>query len=429
MLFEPHSKKQDDVIFSDADLTIGATGIQWGKSKAGSIWLKRHCHTYTDPTDNFIMCAPTHKIMRQSCLPAFLSVMKGCGVHNKSEAEFKIHGGGTVFLRTGTDPDSIVGITNVRAIYGDEAGKYSLYFWENIQGRSAFFNCPVLLTTSPYTLNWMYKDIILPFMKGKKADELKRNELKIVQAASIENPYFNKKSYEKQRQTMDPMRFNMLYGGEWGRMDGLVYKCWDDQENQIDEADLKLPKGTRFFGNIDWGYTHPCHIGIRAITPDKTHIKLSEYHYAGKTISDIKEQCKRYMTVWPIELFFCGPDQPGNIDELNRAGIPAVKANNDVRLGIDRHYELIQTRRFKVVRGKCPHTIDGIDTYHYHEPKDLGADDDDKERNPVKQDDDAVDSDRYGTIETYDLTNLPPRVIKEKLDPLFKSGVSHTERW
>ena len=36
----------------------------------------------------------------------------------------QIYGGGKVWCRTGTDPDSIVGITNVRAIWGDEAGLF-----------------------------------------------------------------------------------------------------------------------------------------------------------------------------------------------------------------------------------------------------------------------------------------------------------------
>lgn len=428
-MFEPHSLKQEEAIFSEADLTLLATGIQWGKSQSGSLWLRRKCFDHIETTDNFIMTAPNYKIMQQSCLPRFLEDMRGFGYYLKADAQFKINGGGTVFLRTGTDPDSIVGITNVRAIWGDEAGKYSLYFWENIQGRSAFFNCPVMLTTSPYTLNWMYKDLIRPWMGGKKQAEVEAGRLKVIQAASIENPYFNKESYQKQRQTMDPVRFNMLYGGQWGRMEGLVYKCWDDDENQCDDSLFFHPK-TRYFGGIDWGYTHPVHIAIRAITPDGLHVKLAEYHVAGKTINQIKEQCISFMQVWPIETFFCGPDQPGSIQELNNAGVPAQAANNDVRLGIDKHFELIKTRKFKVLKGKCPHTLDEINTYHYPEPKDLKPDQNDCDRSPVKVNDDAVDADRYTTIETYDLSNLRIRTPKKtKPDPLFKRTGSHTERF
>lgn len=430
-MFEPHSKKQDDVIFSMADLTLAATGVQWGKTLSGGLWFKRGIFENPSEKDNFILVAPNYKIMRQSSLPVFLDLMRGCGRYNKADAEFKIAGGGTVYLRTGTEPDSIVGITNVKRIWGDEAGKFSKYFWENIQARAAFCNCPIMLTTSPYTLNWMYKEIILPFMRGDRDKEITDGLLHIVQASSIENPYFSKESYAKQKRTMDPMRFNMLYGGQWGRMEGLVYKCFDEDENQIEESRLVIPRGTRFFGSIDWGFTHPAHIGIRAITPDKMHYKLGEYHKSGLQMAQIIQHCHSMMALFPIETFFCGPDQPGRISELNSAGVPAQAANNDVRLGIDRHYELIASRKFKIVKGKCPHTVDELDTYHYAEPKDLKPDQDSHERLPVKVNDDAVDADRYCTIETYDLTKLQIKAPKKpKIDPLFlRDGSDKTERF
>lgn len=376
------------------------------------------------------MTAPNYKIMRQSCLPRFLEDMKGCGTYRSSDAEFKMNGGGTVYMRTGTDPDSVVGITNVRGIWGDEAGLYSLYFWENIQGRAAFMNAPICLTTSPYSLNWLYKEFILPHSRGKLDDSVN-----LVQAASIENPYFNKAYYERKKKTMEPTRFNMLFGGQWGRMEGLVYKIFDEDANQMDEE--PFPEGTRFFGNIDWGYTHPMHIGLRGITKDGEHWKFSEFHKSGQSPSNIIAYCKSIMQIWPIECFFCGPDQPGMIEELNKAGIPAIAANNDVKVGIGKHYELVKTRRFKMFKGKCPHTIDEFDTYHYPEPKDLKPDQDAKDENPVKQDDDAMDSDRYGTIMTYDLKGLQPLLPKPPVDPRAQkykeltrlNKQKHTEEW
>jgi hypothetical protein len=179
------------------------------------------------------------------------------------------------------------------------------------------------------------------------------------------------------------------------------------------------------------------HIGLRGITPEGDHLKFSEFHKTGQTIPDIVNYCKSVMDIWPIECFFCGPDQPASILELNRNGIPAIAADNSIRVGIDKHYELIKTRRFKMFKGKCPHTIDEIDTYHYPEPKDLKPDQDDKDRLPVKQNDDAMDSDRYGTIMTMDLKGLDGKLPKLQMSPrdrklkeLMKLNKDqHTERW
>jgi len=138
--FKCHSRKQYEAITSNSSITILGTGVQWGKTQSGAVWLRNQMTDHKDTRDNFLVTAPTYKIFKQSTLPHFLRVMEGLGHYNKSDNEFTTHWGTHVFLRTSTDPDSIVGIPRVRAIWGDEAGLYSLYFWENIEGRAAPMN-------------------------------------------------------------------------------------------------------------------------------------------------------------------------------------------------------------------------------------------------------------------------------------------------
>ena len=194
MIFEPHSMKQQNLILSDSDLTIAATGTQWGKSQAGTIWMQRQIFEHNNPKDNFIIGAPTYKILNQSILPYFLRHMGESGDFNKSDSVFKVHHGGTVYFRTETDPDSIVGIPNVKAGWLDEAGKLRLYFWENYQARVASKGARTLLTTSPYSLNWMYKNYIKPYINGYRNEDLT-----IIQASSWENPFHELHNPEKER--------------------------------------------------------------------------------------------------------------------------------------------------------------------------------------------------------------------------------------
>jgi PBSX family phage terminase large subunit len=363
--------------------------------------MKMANHTHTDPTDNFLIVAPTYKILQQATLPAYLNIMRGFGTYSKADNVFKIDGGGTVYCRTGTDPESIIGITNVRHIWGDEAGLYSLYFWENIRARAAFKEAPITLTTSPYTLNWIFKEIIRPKMKDKNA----RPDVDLFQAASWENPFMPMSVIEEARLTMDPRRFNALFGGQWERMSGLVYDCFDEDENQC--GPVTFSHGSRIVGGIDWGYTEPFVLKIRGITPEQYHFGIDEFYRSGLTIVDIESTVVRLCGIYNIEVIYCGPDQPASIEHLNRAlhkaGLRArcVAADNDVRTGIDRHYELLKTRRLKYVRGKNPYTIDEIDSYHYPEPKDLKPDQDIKDQTPVQQHDHALDADRYISIMTY----------------------------
>ena len=380
--FTPHTDKQEAAIYSTKKILALATGIQYGKTTVGSLRMKRAMFEHHDETDNFIITAPTYKIMQQSTLPSFLSIMKGCGEFSKVDAVFRMRGGGTCYFRTGTEPDSIVGITNVRHVWGDEAGKFSLYFWENMQGRAAFMDCPITLTTSPYSLNWFYKEIIREVKRGRRDADVE-----LIQAASTENPYFPLAEYERRRKLMDPRRFNMMFGGQFDRMEGLVYDCWDDTENYVDA--FQLPIGTQYFGGIDWGYTHPFVLKIRAITPGGQHFGVSEFHQTQLTISDI------------VKSVYCDPSQPANIAELQAAGVPAVGAINDIRKGIDKHYELIKSRNYKEFRGRNPYSADERDSYHYPEEADAKPDKDVKEKLPVDQDNHCMDVDRYVTVMTY----------------------------
>lgn len=391
--FVVHSTKQRDLIMSDHDETYAITGIQWAKTTSGAWWMKRHMFTHTDKDDNFLITAPTYKILQQSTLPAFLRIMDGCGEYKAGDAVFEMKGGGKCWMRTGTEPDSVVGITNVRAVWGDEAGKFSLYFYENIIARASFKAAPKLFTTTPYTMNWLYKQVLKPYKAG-----LLKNTL-IIQAKSCDNPYFPMVEYEKRKASMDPRRFNALYNGEFEKMHGLVYDLFDEDIHTCES--FHLPMGTQYFGCVDWGTTHPFVITVRAIIPTGQHYQVSEYYKTGLTIMDMVQVAQKMKQVWGIKLFYCDPAQPGYIEEFNRHGCPAIGAQNDIRRGIDLHYALIKQGKFKIFRNSSPQTLDEVDMYHYPEPEDLGPDDKDREQNPVDQDNHCMDTWRYGTLETY----------------------------
>lgn len=418
---EPHSDKQDQIIFSDDSLTIAGCGTQFGKSLAGALWIKRQMHIFTDPKDNFLICAPTYKILSQSMVPYILDYMRDDGTYNKAEATFKMHTGGTAYFRTETDPDSIVGIPNVKAGWLDEAGKLRLYFWENYQARAHAKGARTLLTTSPYSLNWIYHDLIKPAMKGLRPD------INLIRAASWENPYHTLHDPVKRaevRATMDPRRYDMIFGGEWGQATGLVYDCFDHDYNTCEP--FTLPQGTRYYAGIDWGYTEPFVMTVRGITPTGEQYQVSEYYKSGLTISDIIQMAKQKQKIYNIEMFYCGPDQPGYIQEFNNHGLPAVKADNDIRVGIDTHYELIKTRKYKIFRGSSPFTIDELSTYHYPEDKDAKPDQNIKERKPVMQNDHALDSCRYLSIskskgQMVTVPKVPGEQVRhENLEQKFK---------
>lgn len=422
MEFTPHSGKQLQLILSDSPITLAATGTQWGKSQAGSLWLKRQIHTFKDANSNFILAAPSYKILQQSALPYFLGCMHGMGEYNKTDAVYHLSKNRHVYIRTETDPDSIVGIPNVKAGWLDEAGKLRLYFWENYQARAAVKGALTLLTTSPYALNWIYRGIIKPKREGGRED------VNLIQAASWENPFHalaDESKRDDMRKQMDVRRFNMIFGGEWGSMAGLVYDCWDENQNVCEP--FNLPEGTHFYAGVDWGFNpDPFVCVVRAVTPAGDHYQVSEFYKTGMTITDMVGYCKKVRQIWGIRLFYCDPSQPGAIEEFNRNGLSAKPADNDINRGIGLHYELIKTRRYKVFQGSSPNTLDEIETYHYPELKDLKPDEASKPQTPVKQADHSMDANRYATIETYRAQLRRPKPNDEIID---RTQETQSKRW
>ncbi len=407
--FRPHTQKQSNLIHSTFDLTIAATGTQWGKSKGASLWFLKQLLTYTEPDDNFIVMAPSYKILAQSAQPYLLSVLNSMniGEHRKGDALYELKDGRIIYFRTETDPDSIVGIPKVRAYWLDEAGKARLYFHENIQARAASVGARGMYTTSPYARNWIYQNYIKPISRGKKLEGVN-----LIQAASWENPFHSLADVEKRKQMlaeMDPRRFEMLFGGEWGKQAGLVYDCFDDIENIC--PPFRLPNGTNFYGGIDWGHTEPFVIVVRAITPDNQHFQVSEFYKMGMTVVEQMNIARQKMATFGIKQFYCGHERPENILLFNQNHIPSIGVpEKDIQVGTDLHYELIKTRKYKIFEGTSPYSLEEYETYHYPEPEELEPDDEGKEQGPVGQGDHCI---AEGTLIETARGSLPIEKISE----------------
>ena len=99
MRFKLHHH-QSKVYTSQKRIIVASAGIQSGKTTVGSLWLGKYLFKYTHELDNFLIVAPTYKILSQATLPAFTKLYRAYGEYKKVDAEFKLYNGGTIFLRT-----------------------------------------------------------------------------------------------------------------------------------------------------------------------------------------------------------------------------------------------------------------------------------------------------------------------------------------
>ena len=375
---------QEAAFTSEKRVIALSAGIQSGKTMTGALWSgERACSLPSGY--NGIICAPTYKILQQATLPAFLATYGHLGKYQKIESTFTFKNGVTVYIRSLTDPNSMEGITKVGFIWLDEGGLISKYAWDNVQGRAAFLQAPIMITTTPYSLNWL-------FMLWEEWRANKRDDVEFLQFSSKDNPYFPDEEFQRQKRILDPRRFKMKYEGQFGKMEGLVY------EDIPYCKSFQLPEGTTYYAGVDWGYTNPTAIVIRGVTPQGIHYRVGEFYKSGLMIEEVVNICRAREEMFNIKLFICDPASPANIEAFNRAGLPAVKGNNEIRKGIDAHTKLIRENRFHVFEEENPNGKDEYSTYHYPEPRDYKIDEDRKEQEPVKAHDHGCDADRYVTM-------------------------------
>jgi PBSX family phage terminase large subunit len=385
-------KFQEQAIFSPKRVIGLVAGKQGGKTFSGSIWSRKQASTYTDKKDCGIVTAPTHKILKQATLPRFLETFSGLGKWRESDSIFEMNNGQPIYVRTLHDVNTIEGITRCRWIWADEAGQYKQMAWDNIQGRAAPMQAQMFLTTTPYALNWLYKDLYKPWMAGK------RDDVEFIQFRSVDNPYFPKAEYERLKKILDPRIFAMHFEGQFQKMAGLVFMDFDEVANS-DEVFKPTARDYYICAGVDWGYTNAYAISIRAIhrtEPDRDY-QIGEFYQSYLTPSEKVQAAKQLKSIHGIECFYCDNEEPAMIKEFNNAGLSAVAAPKypgSLTDNIARHNTIIKSRAHKVFKGRCPYTLDEYATYHY--PEHTG-DEENSSENPVDANNHLMTANMYAT--------------------------------
>lgn len=343
------------------------SGIQGGKSTVGAYWLRLKIDAH--PKSNHLVGFPNYPLFRQSTWMALQKtrVLEGLGRMNWQAHIFTLNTGGNIYFRSAEKPGSIEGITDVESVWLDEAGNIKEESWINYEGRSSFKKAQVFMTTTPYGwLNWLNRDFV---QKIKKGD---RDDADLISFPSVANPAFDRTEYERQRILLSPQLFRRRYGGEYTRLEGLVYEL-HEQENFVPKEQT-FPAGTRYFGGLDWGYgASPFALLVRAVTPDGMHYDISEFKKSGLTPTDIARIVKQKQEVYGVSQWFCDSSRPEMIEEVSRMGCHAVGATHDIVSGIEVHNALIRSRRYKIPINTCPGLIDEYEQYAYPQVKDEKA--------------------------------------------------------
>lgn len=353
-------KYQGEAMLSPARFIGLIAGSGGGKTFFGPIWLLREVRNH--PQDSFFVIAPTFPLFNRATLPEFrrrFDFEPGIrGRYKEQKKEYRLGSGGVVYFGSADRPDSLEG-GQVRAAHIDEAGQIKLASWQAIQRRLGVKMGRCLLTTTPYSLNWLKTDF---YDRWKAGD----SDYDVIQFRSVDNPYYPRQEYERAKRTLDRRVFEMRYDALFRKMAGLVYA-------EFTNRNIKEPAGVKFkrvIAGVDWGfYPDPAAIILHGEDSQGRIWVFYEYYHLRKTPDEVCAVAKKLNKDHSVETFWCGQDEPGSIEMFRKAGLNA-KANKvmSVAEGQGAMTDLIKNNALLVSKN-CPNWLDEVETHYYPEGK------------------------------------------------------------
>ena len=355
-------------------------GTGGGKTFIGPYWLAREIAK--NPAGIFGVGAPTYKMLSRVTAAELVKAFRGTtleGEYKQSLGEYHLPTGGIIYTWSTDNPDHIEG-GQYDAIWLDEAGQMSSWTWTVVQARLGLKQGRCLLTTTPYSLNWLYREI---YQRAKKGDK----NYFVSQFPSTDNPYYPQEEFERAAGSMDERTFAMRYKGEFRKMAGLVwpdFSSWVCQHEDIDTALQEAqgePQSVRWVGGIDWGYNNPF-VGLSAFIDSDDVMWMYRERYQTRTL--LADHAKNLVDGTE---YFADPSGRQEIEEMNSLGIMVKGSINDVAMGIERVADRGKTGRL-MVSPECRNLISEAETYRYKEETDK----------PIKEHDHCCDAMRYMTM-------------------------------
>ena len=320
------------------------SGTQGGKTSFGPLWLHREVKL-AGPGD-YLVATPTFPLLEVKALPEFRRLFEDLfflGKYFSSPTrrfEFSDFGQRAMWGASGrdyatkilfgyaADPESLESAT-ARAAWLDEAGqkRFKLGSWEAILRRLSIHMGRVLITTTPYFLNWL---------KTKIWDRRRQSGYEVVNFRSVDNPAFPREEYERARRDLPEWKFRMYYDGLFTRPAGLIYDAFD-RELHV-ERPFPIPDDWQRYMGVDFGGVNTGAVKFAQRPGTDTYYLYQEYRGGNRTAA---EHARALLAGEPhTPIAFGGSRSEGQWrNEFRAAGLtlrpPVI---GDVEVGINRVY-------------------------------------------------------------------------------------------
>jgi PBSX family phage terminase large subunit len=303
---------------------------------------------------------------------------------NSQELIIKLHNGSRIKLYSWDSVDNMLG-KKYHKVYLDECAvaKNLKKAWNDV--------------IEPTLLDYHGEAVFASMPRGKGQfkqliDESKnKDDWQDFHFTSYDNETIPNIKYDLDRKRRDiaPSVFAQQYLAEFTDLEGRIYT-----EFVRDDALRECPFEPERYGfSLDFGYNHPLAAYVYAISKDdKIHV-MKEL-YMRKLDDKMRTNAIKNLTAnYNIDIAVADSEDPIAIMQLNRELPfrldPAVKGKDSVLQGINTVKSAFHSGQL-TISDRCVNLIDELETYAWKMDKDNHETD-----QPIKDNDDAVDSMRY----------------------------------
>ena len=387
---------QYDFVYDDtAKYVAYIGGLGAGKSYAGGVKALRYMLEH--PGSFGAICAPNYPQLRDSTMRSFFGdVLPPALVASwtKTEGVLRLKNGSECMFRSMDDPDRRRG-PNLAWFWLDEGPLCGYYAWKVMKGRLRQADFPVQgwITGTPKGEDEFYED----FESDPKPNHHLYRASTLANAHNLPDGYIEDLGYTGQFALQE-------IEGLFVNFEGLVYELrreWHIGEWPGVGTDGHVPRPALRIGGIDWGFKNPAVALPIWVDHDNRAYVRDEFYQRGVGRAGIVQACAQFTRDYGIATWYCGPDEPESIAELNamfgakQLNARAVAATDDVIEGINSVRAQMALRADNtaglLLSATCAMTRSEMRTYAYESDRHKR----DPQEKPLKKFDHAMDALRY----------------------------------
>jgi phage terminase large subunit len=297
---------------------------------------------------------------------------------NKSELSIKWPNNSEILVGGLDDPEKLKSIYNITGAWLEEANEMTLDDFMQvdlrIRGQTPSYK-QICLSFNPISkLLWVHDHFFIN----------KVNRASILHTTYKDNRFLDEEYVETLENLINQDEtYHQIYTlGEWGVLKNTIYNNW---ETITDFPEYKNMKD--FCYGLDFGFVDPSVLTL--ISRKETNLFTKQLIYERKLTNDqLIQRLKEVIPnkYWRTKIIYCDNAEPARIEEINRSGLIAKKADKSVKDGLD-----FCKRNKIIIDRSSTEMVNEIQGYKYREKNGLAIDGE-----PVKFNDHTMDSFRYG---------------------------------